>query len=284
MLRRTFLFVISLSLFFHQGALAAQEQNEQKDADSSLSEKAQEKGKDLTAQQKQKLSEAFGHLIGRNLNNPNLPFDLESVIAGIRKGASGEPAPMSDKEYEQMMTQLQERAFEKLAAENLQAAESFLSKNGQADGIVELEKAKLQYQVLREGHGDAVTEKSTPQVHYIGKFLDGTVFGNSEEMGSPITIPIGQTIPGFSKGIVGMKEGEKRRLFVHPDLAYGTKGQLPPNALLVFEIEIVKADTPSAKEDASELSQALFDEQREELEPNEELDDEYFDQEMYEEN
>ena len=44
----------------------------------------------------------------------------------------------------------------------------------------------------------------------------------------PITIPLDQTIPGFSKGIVGMKEGEKRRLFVHPDLGYGTTGQLPP--------------------------------------------------------
>jgi len=74
------------------------------------------------------------------------------------------------------------------------------------------------------------------------------VFGSSEETGGPITIPLDQTIPGFSKGLVGMKEGEKRRLFVHPDLGYGTMGQLPPNELLIFDIEVVKADTADEKD------------------------------------
>ena len=56
-------------------------------------------------------------------------------------------------------------------------------------------------------------------------------------------MPIKQSIPGFAKGMLGMKEGEKRVLYIHPELAYGLTGQLPPNSLLIFEVEIVKANS-----------------------------------------
>lgn len=197
-----------------------------------------------------KLSEAFGHFIGRNLNNPGVHFDLDSTIRGIRAGYAGQPAPMSDQEYTQLMTKLQESAFTQLSEENLKAANAYLEKNKSASGIVEVEPGKLQYIILQSGKGAEVKGDGVPQINYVGKYIDGTVFGSSEEVGGPITIPLGQTIKGFSKGLAGMKEGEKRRLFVHPDLGYGTSGQLPPNALLIFDIEIVKADTPDYKKNA----------------------------------
>lgn len=194
-----------------------------------------------------KLSEAFGHFIGRNLQSPGLKFDTESIIKGIREGAAGQPAPLSEKEYEEMMAAVQERAFKEMSASNLKTANDFITRNGQAQGVVEVVPGKLQYQILTEGSGPVVETHSSPRINYTGKYLDGTVFGTSEEMGGPITIPLDQTIPGFSKGITGMKEGEKRRLFVHPDLGYGTSGQLPPNELLVFDIEVVKANTDDEK-------------------------------------
>ena len=61
-------------------------------------------------------------------------------------------------------------------------------------------------------------------------------------------VSLDETIPGFSKGIIGMKEGEKRTLYIHPDLAYGVNGNLPPNSLLTFEIEIVKANSPQEQD------------------------------------
>mgnify|MGYP001374605778 CR=1 FL=1 len=189
-----------------------------------------------------KLSEAFGHFIGRNLQSPGLSFDLDSIIKGIREGAAGKPAPLSEKDYEEMMAAVQEHAFKEMSASNLKAANEFMEKNAKEKNVVEVVPHKLQYIVLQEGKGTAVDAHSSPKIHYTGKYQDGTVFGTSEEMGGPITIPLDQTIPGFSKGIVGMKEGEKRRLFVHPDLGYGTTGQLPPNELLIFEIDVVKAN------------------------------------------
>jgi peptidylprolyl isomerase len=201
-----------------------------------------------------KLSQAFGNFIGRNLQSPGLKFDMESLINGIRGGAMGEPSPLSEKEYEEMMTAVQEKAFKEMSTNNLKSANDFLVKNGKLQGVKEIIEGKLQYQTLKEGSGATVEAHFSPKIHYTGKYQDGTVFGTSEEMGGPITIPLEQTIPGFSKGILGMKEGEKRRLYVHPDLGYGTSGQLPPNELLIFDIEVIKANSDDAKHKADDKS------------------------------
>lgn len=192
---------------------------------------------------KDKLSEAFGHFIGKNLKSPGLDFNVEKVIQGIRDGAAGKPSPMSDQEYETMMALAQMKAYSELSEKNLKDAETFLGENAKKAGITEIDPGKLQYEVILEGSGAAVAEGSTPSLHYTGKYIDGEVFSSSEEAGEPITISLDQTIPGFGKGITGMKEGEKRRLFIHPDLGYGTTGSLPPNSLLIFDIEILEADT-----------------------------------------
>ena len=191
-----------------------------------------------------KVSEAFGHFIGRNLKTSGLNFDIDSFTQGIKNGVEGKPAPLSDKEYEQQMAALQEQSFKRLAEDNLKAAEEFLKKNSNEKGIVVIEPGKLQYIIVKPGSGTEVGTHSSPQIQYTGKYLDGTVFGSSQDTGGPITIPVDQTIPGFSKGLQGMKEGEVRKIFVHPDLGYGKSGHLPPNSLLIFEVELIKADNP----------------------------------------
>ena len=78
-------------------------------------------------------------------------------------------------------------------------------------------------------------------IRYTGKYLDGSVFGASKE---DEQLSLDEIIPGLRAGLLGMKEGEKRTIYIHPDMAYGTNGYLPPNSLLTFEIEIVKANAP----------------------------------------
>ncbi len=190
-----------------------------------------------------KVSEAFGNFIGRTLNNPaiGIKFDIESVITGIRNGAAGKPSPMSEKEYEEAIGILQEQGVKHLSEENLKKATEYLSTNAKAEGVKEIEPGKLQYKIIQEGTGPVVSEHASPLILYTGKFIDGTVFGSSDDTG-PIRISLDRTIPGFSKGLIGMHQGEKRRLFIHPDLAYGTKGDLAPNALLIFDVEVVSAN------------------------------------------
>jgi peptidylprolyl isomerase len=143
------------------------------------------------------VSEAFGHFIGRNLNSPGIQFDLESIIKGIRDGATGKPAPLSDAEYEKAMTTMQEKAFKTTSEVNLKAAEEFMKKNTNAVGVVELVPGKLQYAILTEGKGPAVTADHPPSIHYTGKYLDGKEFGSSGDIGH-ISVPVYKSINVFS--------------------------------------------------------------------------------------
>lgn len=205
-----------------------------------------------------KLSEAFGHFIGKNLKNSGLNFDIAALVQGIQNGSEGKPSPMSDKEYEKGMLQLQEKAIKKLTDDNLKAANIFLEENKAKPDVVVLEPGKLQYKIVSKGTGEEVKEHGTPLIKYKGSYIDGTVFGNSDDAGGSITLPLDQTIPGFAKALVGMKEGEKRQIFVHPELGYGTTGHLPPNSLLIFEVEVLKAEAP--KQDPAAAQEATEDE------------------------
>ena len=193
-----------------------------------------------------KVSETLGHLIVRHLDNPGFKFNIEKIVQGIKDEREGLAAPMSEEEYELMIGQIQESIFTQMAEKNLESANAFLEKNAKEDGVVAI-NPKLQYKVLAAGEGTAIEKECIPLVHYTGKLLDGTVFSSSKESGKPITLPIKQTIAGFSDGLVGMKKGEKRVLYIHPELAYGVSGHLPPNSLLIFEVEIVETDTKVAE-------------------------------------
>lgn len=196
-----------------------------------------------------KVSQAFGHLIAKNIESLGLDFNTTKVIQGIQDSLDGKESPMSESECIQAITQIQEEAFQKQSTENLAKAEEFLEKNAKEKNVVELEKGKLQYKIEKEGKGEIVKEDFSPVIRYKGTFLDNSVFGASKE---DETISLKETIPGFSKGIVGMKEGEKRTIYVHPEFGYGTNGYLPPNSLLTFEIECVKANAPAADESVAQ--------------------------------
>jgi peptidylprolyl isomerase len=188
-----------------------------------------------------KLSEAFGNFIGRNLKSPEIEFNVDSFIQGVKNGSEGKPSPLSEEEYRDGIASLQEEMFSKMSKQNLEKAEDFLAKNQKKSGVTSLDDNKLQYEIITPGTGKVVEQGNHPEINYTGKFVDGEVFGSSDETG-PITLNLDHTIPGFKKGIVGMKEGEKRRLYIHPDLGYGVTGQLPPNSLLIFDVEILKSD------------------------------------------
>src|SRR5258706_6312652 len=102
----------------------------------------------------------------------------------------------------------------------------------------------LQYIELAAGSGPTPKPGELVSVHYTGTLTDGTVFDSSYQRNEPITFPIGrrQVIPGWDEGIGLMKKGGKARLIIPPDLAYGAQGAggvIPPNATLIFEVELV---------------------------------------------
>jgi FKBP-type peptidyl-prolyl cis-trans isomerase len=95
------------------------------------------------------------------------------------------------------------------------------------------------------GTGTEAATGDTVGVHYTGWLEDGTQFDSSLDRGVPLEFTIGEPgiIPGWSEGVPGMKVGGKRRLTIPPALAYGPSGfggVIPPNATLIFEIELVE--------------------------------------------
>lgn len=206
----------------------------------------------MSPEMTKKLSEMYGCLVFKTLDNPVLKLDVDAIIKGIQDARGGKAMPMTEQEYEEAIGLLQEYAYQDLAAKNLEQATQFLKENSKKPEVKELEPGKLQYMILKEGTGAVVTEEMRPTIKYTGKYIDGTTFGSSEANNNGVvTLSLKQTVPGFRKGVLGMKVGEKRKIFIHPELGYGTSGQLLPNALLIFEVEVTDVQPEPKKADES---------------------------------
>ncbi len=105
----------------------------------------------------------------------------------------------------------------------------------------------LEYIEVEAGTGAQAEAGKTVAVHYTGKLQDGKVFDSSVSRGEPIEFPLGKgrVIKGWDEGIALMKVGGKAQLIIPPDLGYGERGAggvIPPNATLVFDVELVSVE------------------------------------------
>ncbi len=195
---------------------------------------------DTAAEKIAHLSEAFGHLMAKHIESLGLGFDTNKVVQGLKDAFDGKASPMEESACIAEISKVRQESLAKAAQMNLEQANLFLEANAKNPGVVVQADGKLHILITKEGSGAAVKEGAAPLIRYVGKFRDGTIFGASRE---DDLISLDETIPGFGQGLLGMKEGEKRTICIHPDLGYGTSGQLPPNSLLIFDVELIKADT-----------------------------------------
>ena len=128
---------------------------------------------------------------------------------------------------------------------NLMESEDFLKNNLSNPGVFEIESG-LQYEKLKtSGSGISPNLEDVINADFHGTLLDGSVFWSSIENGEPLVVTLAQLIPGCQKAISLMEVGDSWKLFIHPDLAYGTAGRpgIPSNSLLIFEVSLHSIET-----------------------------------------
>ena len=187
----------------------------------------------------------FGEGMGRDLK---AELDVKAFYQGFEDGFNGAESKMTQEEMVAAMNALQARKMKeqqeaqtKALEENKLAGEKFLEENKARDGVIVTESG-LQYEVVTKGDGETPDANDKVNVHYHGTLPDGTVFDSSVERGEPISFPVNGVIKGWTEALQLMKVGDKWKLFIPSDLAYGTRGAGPkigPNQVLVFEVELL---------------------------------------------
>ena len=188
------------------------------------------------------ISYAFGVNIAENLKNQGLDsLSVKALAQGMTDFYKGDSLLIPQEEIMPMlqayMQDLQAKKVEKMTEEG----KKFLEENGKREGVITLPSG-LQYEVLSSGDGPIPTASDQVTTHYTGFLIDGTVFDSSVKRGQPATFPVGGVIQGWQEALQLMHVGDKWKLYIPYNLAYGANGHpptIPPYSTLIFEIELI---------------------------------------------
>nr|WP_235293612.1 FKBP-type peptidyl-prolyl cis-trans isomerase [Portibacter lacus] len=188
------------------------------------------------------LSYSIGILMAENLKQQGFgdinPVSMADAINDVMKGNELK-VPLN--EAQALVNNFaKEKAMAK-SAEARSGGEKFLAENAKREGV-STTATGLQYEVMQSGDGATPGPTDKVKVHYHGSLIDGTVFDSSVDRGEPISFPVNGVIAGWTEALQLMKVGDKWKIFIPYNLAYGERGagaQIPPFAALVFEVELL---------------------------------------------
>ncbi len=178
----------------------------------------------------------FGNVVeGQDVVDAIAQGDLIEKLEIVREGAEAEDFNAVEAF----------RTFE--GSRERRIADERKAKEGELDELAagfEQTKSGLRYKIIHKGSGKAAEKGKTVSVHYKGQLADGTVFDSSYKRKDPLEfqVGVGQVISGWDEGICLLNVGDKARLVIPSDLGYGAQGAggvIPPNAILVFDVELM---------------------------------------------
>lgn len=202
------------------------------------------------------VSYIIGTNIATNMKQQGLEPNLDSLLEGMKDVLTGTGSKINEAEAAKVMqkfsAEMQAKATAKAAEsgkKNLDEGKAFLAANGKKDGVTTTASG-LQYEVMKAGSGEKPKSTDTVKVHYHGTTLDGKVFDSSVDRGEPTTFPLDGVIKGWTEGVALMPVGSKYKFFIPSELAYGERGaggDIGPNAVLTFEVELLEIVKGEAK-------------------------------------
>jgi len=210
-------------------------------------------------------SYSVGFTMADNLiKNFSSDVDQEAFLRGAGDRFAGRERVVSEEASRSALNAVvaqQQVAAAARADENLAAGKAFLEENGKREEVTVLPSG-LQYEVLVAAEGDKPGPTDTVTTHYHGTLLDGTVFDSSYDRGEPASFPLNRVIPGWTEALQLMPVGAKWRLYIPPELAYGSqeRGPIPANSTLVFDVELLdiegrESPAPASAPPAEEMEE-----------------------------
>jgi FKBP-type peptidyl-prolyl cis-trans isomerase FklB len=180
---------------------------------------------------------SLAYELGKDISRQDLELSPEVLLKGAEDGMSAAKPLVDARQRQLALKQIQETR----AKANLEQSQAFLAANAKKEGVQTLPSG-LQYKVIQAGEGKSPGPGDHVRVQYRGSLIDGSEFDSSYERGKPATFRVNKVIKGWQEALQLMKEGDKWELFIPPDLGYGERGRpkaIPPNSVLIFEVELV---------------------------------------------
>lgn len=193
----------------------------------------------LSANERKELTECIANIFWANLSNYYPHYDFEILLAKLEELSKSQTKLENphDCQLANFLTLLSKiNAYD--AAKSLETANRFLANLKNEEGINEVIKNKLYYEDLHAGADPVITISESPTLNYREFKLNEELQEVQTSFRTNITIELKDTIQGFAYGVAGMKIGGRRKIYVHPDLAYGKAGG--PQELIIFEVEIIR--------------------------------------------
>lgn len=196
-----------------------------------------------------KVSYSLGVKTAENFNAQQIKINPQQFSNGVNDVISKKKVLMSESEIQQVLTKFQQDQIallskrEKImATENLAQSKKFFAENKSKPGVHTTDSG-LQYIELSSGKGASPKPTDYVKVNYRGTLLNGTEFDSSYGRKEANMFQVENLIPGWQEALQLMKPGAKWKIFVPPQLGYGTKGAgqiIEPNSALIFEIELIE--------------------------------------------
>ena len=193
-------------------------------------------------------SDSFSYALGMNIaNNLKQQGIMEINDALMKQGLEdmlkGKTLLMTEQQANASIQGKIQQIMEKKLADNKAKGKAFLDSVGKKPGVITLPDG-LEYEVLKKSDSisNSPTAKDTVVANYAGTLLDGTEFDNSYKRGQPLTIPVGGVIKGWTEILQLMHIGDKFRVYIPSDLAYGDRGagrNIPGGSTLIFDMELL---------------------------------------------
>lgn len=189
------------------------------------------------------------YLIGRQMAGAvkEYKLDLPRVLAGLQEAVDGKPSSIAKADEQEIFAKFQaeiDAAKAKVAEGRKGGNAAWLAENAKKPGI-KVTPSGLQYEVVAAStkkDAKQPTAADTVKVNYVGALTDGTVFDASANHGGPASFGVGQVIKGWTEALQLMHEGDKYKLYIPAELAYGDQAppSIGPNQILVFDVELVE--------------------------------------------